>query len=118
MLAKHNFQNSGNSLNKIINEGGESGWTAVHWAVYFGNLDIFQELLVFGGDINSEAEDGWTPLQLAVYKNNKSSNDADFGLICLSNLSCGSSFKKSAYQGKCCYQERYCASYCFQKWTS
>lgn len=71
MLAKHNFQNSGDFLNKLINEGGESGWTAVHWAVYFGNLDIFQELLVFGGDINAEAEDGWTPLQLAVYKHNK-----------------------------------------------
>ena len=76
-MAKHNFQDSENFLNKIINEGGESGWTALHWAAYCGNLDIFQELLVFGGDVNSEAEDGWTPLQLAVYKNNKSSNEVE-----------------------------------------
>lgn len=57
--------------NKAVNEGGESGWNALHWAAYVGHSEIFQELLVYGGDINSEAEDGWTPLQLAVYKNHK-----------------------------------------------
>ena len=56
-------------VKKLVNGKGETGWNALHWAIYYGNIEIIKEILKYGANINSETHDGWTSLQLAVYKN-------------------------------------------------
>ena len=53
---------------RIINQKGISGWSAFHWAVFLGHIDLMAEFLNLGAELNSQTDDGWTPLQLAIYK--------------------------------------------------
>ncbi|VVC30942.1 Ankyrin repeat-containing domain,Ankyrin repeat [Cinara cedri] len=47
------------------------GWTPLHSAAYFGQLDIVKFLInTRGADFNAKTDQGWTPLLLAVQKGN------------------------------------------------
>lgn len=54
---------------KVVNEIGQAGWNALHFAVFLGYLDVVKFLIPLGADPNTVSMDGWTPLQLAIHKN-------------------------------------------------
>lgn len=50
----------------IIDELGEKGWGALHYAIFCKATDIFDELLEMEVDVNKCTSDGWLPIQLAM----------------------------------------------------
>ena len=50
----------------IIDELGEKGWGAIHYAIFYKAITIFDELLDMEVDINKCTSDGWLPIQLAI----------------------------------------------------
>lgn len=50
----------------IIDELGEKGWGALHYAVFYKVTSIFDELLDMEVDVNKCTSDGWLPIQLAI----------------------------------------------------
>lgn len=50
----------------IIDELGEKGWGAIHYAIFYKVADIFDELLEMEVDVNKCTSDGWLPIQLAL----------------------------------------------------
>ncbi len=50
----------------IIDELGEKGWGALHYAIFCKATDIFDELLDMEVDVNKCTSDGWLPIQLAM----------------------------------------------------
>jgi ankyrin repeat protein len=50
----------------IIDELGEKGWGALHYAIFCKANDIFDELLDMEVDVNKCTSDGWLPIQLAM----------------------------------------------------
>lgn len=46
----------------------KNGWTALHWASQWENLEIAEELLDLGADIDAESEKKRTPLDFAAAK--------------------------------------------------
>jgi ankyrin repeat protein len=52
-----------------VNEGDRSGWTALHAACWYGNLDIVRSLLRHNANVNvaTHSGDGTTPLMSACY---------------------------------------------------
>ena len=61
---------------KLIDGAGDTGWNALHWAVYLGYVEVAKLLLSLGGNINTVSHDGWTPLQLGIHKNHSESNES------------------------------------------
>lgn len=55
---------------RLLNELGEGGWGAIHYAVFCNRPEILSELLKRGVDINKCTSDGWLPLQLAINRKN------------------------------------------------
>jgi ankyrin repeat protein len=55
---------------KILNELGEGGWGAIHYAVFCNKPEIVNELLKREVDVNKCTTDGWLPLQLAINRKN------------------------------------------------
>jgi ankyrin repeat protein len=53
----------------LVNEIGQAGWNALHFAVFLGYIDVVKFLFPLGADPNTVSLDGWTPLQLAIHKN-------------------------------------------------
>ena len=54
----------------ILNQLGEKGWAAIHYAVYAGCIQAIDFLLQNNIDINMRTLDDWTPLQLAINQQN------------------------------------------------
>jgi len=50
----------------IIDELGEKGWGAIHYAIFYKATDIFDELMEMEVDVNKCTSDGWLPIQLAI----------------------------------------------------
>ncbi len=50
----------------IIDELGEKGWGALHYAIFCKASEIFVELLEMEVDVNKCTSDGWLPIQLAI----------------------------------------------------
>ena len=63
---------------KLVNEIGQAGWNALHYAIFLGYTDIVKELFAYGADPNIISKDGWTPLQLAIHRTNLDSNNIKF----------------------------------------
>jgi ankyrin repeat protein len=55
---------------KILNELGDGGWGAIHYAVFCNKPNILNELLKKVVDVNKCTTDGWLPLQLAINRKN------------------------------------------------
>ena len=55
---------------QIIDQLGEKGWGALHYAVYYQAEDIIDQLLDLDVDINKCTSDGWLPIQLAINSKN------------------------------------------------
>lgn len=51
-----------------MNVIGAEGWNAFHFACYYGQLEVVENLLLRQVHINKETLEGWTPLQLTVLK--------------------------------------------------
>ncbi|KAH8865544.1 Ankyrin-3 [Schistosoma japonicum] len=51
------------------NAVGRNGFTPVHVATYYNNVEILNELIEFGGDVNQPIRNGFTPLHLAAKRN-------------------------------------------------
>jgi len=49
-------------IKKAVNALGKAGWSALHFSIYMGNMDITKALISFGANPNIESNDGWTPL--------------------------------------------------------
>jgi ankyrin repeat protein len=43
-----------------------SGWAAIHYAVFYGNIRIINFLISIGADLNIKSFDEWLPIQLAI----------------------------------------------------
>lgn len=56
---------------KSINQFTQSGFTPLHFAIYYGFSDIVQLLIDHGADTNLPNQRGNTPLFLAVYNSNR-----------------------------------------------
>ena len=50
----------------IIDQLGEKGWGALHYAIFCKTKDIFDELADMEVDVNKCTSDGWLPIQLAM----------------------------------------------------
>lgn len=50
----------------LIDELGEKGWGALHYAIFCEAVQIFDELLEMEVDVNKCTSDGWLPIQLAL----------------------------------------------------
>lgn len=50
----------------MIDELGEKGWGAIHYAIFCGADEILDELLALDVDVNKCTSDGWLPIQLAI----------------------------------------------------
>jgi hypothetical protein len=50
----------------IIDELGEKGWGALHYAIFYKSTQIFDELMDMEVDVNKCTSDGWLPIQLAI----------------------------------------------------
>lgn len=50
----------------LIDELGEKGWGALHYAIFCGADEILDELLALDADVNQCTGDGWLPIQLAI----------------------------------------------------
>ena len=48
-----------------VNLADGSGWTPLHWAAYYGHVDVVQALMSSGADISFENDEGHTPLYVA-----------------------------------------------------
>ena len=61
-------QNNGvaHQNNSILNQREPPGNTPLHIASMWHRLDVVQELIEHGADVNAKADDGWTPLHDAV----------------------------------------------------
>jgi ankyrin repeat protein len=42
------------------------GFTPLHWAIYYGHVQVFQALREHGADIEAKDNHGWTPLHIAT----------------------------------------------------
>ncbi|KAG5757795.1 hypothetical protein H9Q72_014063 [Fusarium xylarioides] len=51
---------------EVINKGDDSGWTALHYCAYYGDLDGIRALVDYDADVDAVNAMGQTPLQLAV----------------------------------------------------
>ncbi|SCV30686.1 related to ankyrin 3 [Fusarium fujikuroi] len=51
---------------EVINKGDDSGWTALHFCAYYGDLDGIQALVDYDADVDVVNAMRQTPLQLAV----------------------------------------------------
>jgi ankyrin repeat protein len=45
----------------------EDGWTPLHWAAYYGNVEIARMLIGAKVDLNLQDRWGWTPLHRAAF---------------------------------------------------
>lgn len=50
----------------LVDELGEKGWGAIHYAIFCGADQILDELLALDVDVNKCTSDGWLPIQLAI----------------------------------------------------
>ena len=50
----------------LIDELGEKGWGALHYAIFCEAKEILNELLSLDADVNKCTSDGWLPIQLAI----------------------------------------------------
>lgn len=55
---------------KLINQLGQGGWGAIHYAAYCKQIQILKELISQDADVNKTTSDGWSPLQLVVNRKN------------------------------------------------
>lgn len=53
-------------LKYLLNEAGDCGRNALHWAIHLNNPDIVSFLIIKGANPTILTIDGYTPLQLAV----------------------------------------------------
>ncbi|KAF4962740.1 hypothetical protein FSARC_9188 [Fusarium sarcochroum] len=51
---------------EILNQGDDTGWTALHFCAYYGDLDGIRALVEYHADVDKVSSLGLTPLQLAV----------------------------------------------------
>lgn len=51
-----------------VNEPGEQGAVALHWAAYHGSVDLVRTLLDAGARVDAVLENGSTPLHLAAHR--------------------------------------------------
>ena len=51
---------------QLIDELGEKGWAALHYAAFCQADDIVDQLLDLDVDVNKCTSDGWLPIQLAI----------------------------------------------------
>ena len=45
-----------------------TGWASIHYAAYFGYIELAKLLLENGAQTNVKDKEGWTPLHSAVYR--------------------------------------------------
>lgn len=55
----------------LVNELGEGGWGAVHYAVYLDRVDILKELMKRNVNLNRCTSDGWLPIMIAANRRNE-----------------------------------------------
>ena len=53
-------------LKYLLNQAGDCGRNALHWAIHSGNAQIVSFLIIKGADPSILTIDGYSPLQLAV----------------------------------------------------
>lgn len=53
-------------LKYLLNENGDCGRSALHWAIHLNSPDIVSFLIIKGADPTVLTIDNYTPLQLAV----------------------------------------------------
>jgi ankyrin repeat protein len=46
----------------------EYGGTPLHWAAWYGHVEIARLLLQNGAEVNAKERNGWTPLHWAAYR--------------------------------------------------
>jgi ankyrin repeat protein len=50
----------------LVNAKDGSGYTPLHWAAYYGHMDVADFLLTNSADVNAKSNVGWTPLHDAA----------------------------------------------------
>lgn len=56
-------------LKGLMNVIGSDGWSAIHYACYYGHPNIIYNFIQRNANVNKVSLEGWTPLQLAIIKN-------------------------------------------------
>lgn len=64
------------SPNKLLNErDSESGWTPLHYAVFYGNFVCARDLMKAGADLKINDNNGINPLQMCVFDSTRLPNE-------------------------------------------
>jgi hypothetical protein len=55
------------NIDKYIHVEDNRGWTALHWAAYFGHTEAVTTLIRDGASLSCRDKYGWTPYHLSVF---------------------------------------------------
>jgi len=65
------LRENGANINAFLTKKSVVGWTALHYAVINGDVDLVEYLIKYGANVNKATGEGSTPLYLAKLENNE-----------------------------------------------